>query len=112
MKKKTRHADRSSLCSALFLVQYAPVGDRYLVTRYEREAKTDKGVLLSATAAENQSAGEKLIVGVVRTAPEESDPKITEGSKILFAKYGATETTIEDASVYFVRASEVLAVLE
>mmetsp|Transcript_28316 Transcript_28316/g.59735 ORF Transcript_28316/g.59735 Transcript_28316/m.59735 type:complete len:133 (+) Transcript_28316:67-465(+) len=95
--------------------KYSPCGDRYLVTLYEREAKSDGGILLSATAAENQAAGEKLLVGEIQAVPEAADgapAAVKVGDKVLFAKYGSTETTLEDANVYFVKTSEVLAVVE
>jgi hypothetical protein len=41
------------------LERYSPIGERYLVTKYEREAKTASGLLLSQTAAENQSKGKR-----------------------------------------------------
>merc|ERR1712003_86050 len=43
------------------LEKYSPLGERYLVTKFEREAKTDGGILLAQTAAENQSKGENLL---------------------------------------------------
>ncbi|QDZ18703.1 putative GroES-like chaperonin [Chloropicon primus] len=94
------------------LSKYQTVGDRYLVTLLEREAKTDGGILLSAQAAENQAQGEKLLVGTVQGVPEESSLDVKVGDSILFAKYGATETMLDDRNVYFVRTGEVLAVLE
>merc|ERR1711904_688381 len=58
-------------------------------------AKTDGGILLSASAAENKAAGEKLLIGIVHSVPEaeegSSPAEIKEGDKVLFAKYGATE---------------------
>ena len=68
--------------------------------------------VLSAKAAENQAAGEKLLIGTVHAVPEDTELKVKAGDKILFAKYGATETRLDDADVYFVRSGEVLAVLE
>ena len=100
------------LLDDLFVPQYQTVGDRFLVTLFEREAKTDGGILLSAKAAENQAAGEKLLIGTVHAVPEDTELKVKAGDKILFAKYGATETRLDDADVYFVRSGEVLAVLE
>merc|ERR1712134_172255 len=67
------------------LSKYAPVGGRYLVTRYVEEAKTDGGILLSASAAENKAAGEKLLIGIVHSVPEaeegSSPAEIKEGTK-------------------------------
>ena len=100
------------LLDDLFVPQYQTVGDRFLVTLFEREAKTDGGILLSAKAAENQAAGEKLLIGTVHAVPEDTELKVKAGDKILFAKYGATETRLDGADVYFVRSGEVLAVLE
>ncbi|WZN63943.1 10 kDa chaperonin [Chloropicon roscoffensis] len=94
------------------LAKYQTVGDRFLVTLFEREAKTDGGILLSAKAAENKAAGEKLLIGTVHAVPEDTELKVKAGDKILFAKYGSTETRLDDADVYFVRSGEVLAVLE
>jgi len=98
------------------LEKYSPLGERYLVTKFEREAKTDGGILLAQTAAENQSKGENLLIGLVHGVPDVEDasklPKVKVGDKIIFAKYGASEATVEDMPVFFVKATEVLATVE
>ena len=122
-RKVVSRLGRRLTCSALAeaedlknLMKYAPVGERYLVTKFEREAKTDAGILLAQTAAENQSQGENLLIGQVHAVPEleEGAPtaSVKVGDKILFAKYGCTEATVENTSVYFVKATEVLATIE
>ena len=93
---------------------FKPLQDRVLVRRVESDEKTKGGLIIPDTAKEKPAEGEIVSVGegARKDSGELIAPSVKAGDKILFAKYGATETRLDDADVYFVRSGEVLAVLE
>jgi chaperonin GroES len=92
-----------------------PLGDRLIVRAIEEEQTTASGLVLPDTAKEKPVIGEVLAAGEGKL--DDSGKRIPldvkKGDKILYSKYGGTETkdpkTGEDLLV--LRESDVLAIV-
>jgi chaperonin GroES len=91
-----------------------PLGDRLLVKPLEEEEVTAGGIVLPETAKEKPQKGEVLAVG-----PGSRDDSgnrvpmdVSEGDKVLFAKYGGTEIKINGDKLLILRESDILALIE
>ncbi len=92
-----------------------PLGDRLIVRAIEEEQTTASGLVLPDTAKEKPVIGEVIAAGDGRL--DDSGKRIpldvSKGDKILYSKYGGTETkdpkTGEDLLV--LRESDVLAIV-
>ena len=91
-----------------------PLGDRILVKPLSREETTKSGIVLPDTAKERPQEGTVIAVGSgERLESGELRPlDVTEGQRILFAKYSGTEIKLDNDDYIFLRESDVLAVVE
>ncbi len=91
-----------------------PLGDRLLVKPLEEEEVTAGGIVLPETAKEKPQKGEVLAVGP--GSRDDSGNRIpmdvSEGDKVLFAKYGGTEIKINGDKLLILRESDILALIE
>ncbi|MGB9772976.1 MAG: co-chaperone GroES [Bacteroidota bacterium] len=86
-----------------------PLDDRVLVEIIdEAEERTAGGIIIPDTAKEKPRTG---IVAAVGT-DEDLREKVKEGDKILFAKYGGEEITMNGKEYRIVQRSDILAVFE
>jgi chaperonin GroES len=91
-----------------------PLGDRLLVKPLEEEEVTAGGIVLPETAKEKPQKGKVLAVG-----PGSRDDSgnrvpmdVSEGDKVLFAKYGGTEIKIDGDKLLILRESDILALID
>jgi chaperonin GroES len=99
----------------VLIMPLKPLGDRLIVRAIEEEMTTASGLVLPDTAKEKPVIGEVLAAGEGRI--DDSGKRIPmdvgKGDKILYSKYGGTETkdpkTGEDLLV--LRESDVLAIV-
>lgn len=85
-----------------------PLDDRLLVEPIEEEERTSSGLYIPDTAKEKPRMGKVIAVGT----DEDLREKISEGDKILFAKYGGEEIEMNNAVYKILQRSDVLAVVE
>ena len=85
-----------------------PMDDRVLVEPAEEIEKTVSGLYIPDTAKERPRMGKVIAVGT----DEDLREKIKTGDKILFAKYGGDEITIEGKDLKIIQRSDILAVVE
>ena len=90
-----------------------PVGDRVVVRPAQKEEVTRSGIVIPDTAKEKPQEGTVVAVGTgkLNDKGERSPMEVKEGDRVLFAKYGGTEFTIEGDEVLVLRESDILAVL-
>lgn len=90
-----------------------PVGDRVVVRPAQKEEVTRSGIVIPDTAKEKPQEGTVVAVGTgkLNDKGERSPMEVKEGDRVLFAKYGGTEFTIEGDDVLVLRESDILAVL-
>lgn len=74
-----------------------PLGDRVVVQSSEEETRTAGGIYLPDSAKEKPQEGLVLAVGPGKVTPEgkKIPMNVKVGDKVLFAKYGGTQFTIE-----------------
>ncbi|HEY7892670.1 MAG TPA: co-chaperone GroES [Solirubrobacteraceae bacterium] len=92
-----------------------PLGDRLIVRAVEEEQTTASGIVLPDTAKEKPVIGEVLAVGDGRL--DDNGKRIPldvkAGDKVLYSKYGGTETKDPDTGedLLVLRESDVLAIV-
>ncbi len=91
-----------------------PLHDRVLVKRTESEEKTAGGIILPDSAQEKPQQGEVVAVGKGALKEDGSviPMEIKVGDKILFAKWGGTEITLDGQELLVMKESDILAVFE
>ncbi len=85
-----------------------PIDDRLLIKPIEPESKTSGGIIIPDTAKEKPIMGEVVAVGT----DEELQKLFKVGDKIIFAKYGGEEITIDGQDYRIIQRSDVLAIVE
>ena len=94
-----------------------PLDARVLVKKPEREEKTESGIFLPDTAAEQgQTAlGEVLAVGPGSRNMNTGEPMpmdIEVGDKIIYTKFSATEVEHEGVEYFLVMERDIIAVVD
>jgi chaperonin GroES len=85
-----------------------PIDDRLLIKAVEPESKTSGGIIIPDTAKEKPIIGEVIEIGT----DEELQTLFKVGDKVIFAKYGGEEITIDGKDFRIIQRSDVLAKIE
>lgn len=90
-----------------------PLADRLVVKPLEEEEVTPSGIVLPETAKEKPQKGEVLAVGpgARDEKGERIEPELSEGDKVLFAKYAGTEIKIDGEKYLILKESDILAII-
>jgi chaperonin GroES len=90
-----------------------PLGDRVVIKPLAREEVTKSGLVLPDTAKEKPQQGEVLAVGPGRIldSGERINLDLSEGDRVLFAKYAGTEFKHEEDELLILSEKDVLAVM-
>lgn len=90
-----------------------PIGDRIVVKPAAREETTKGGIVIPDTAKEKPQEGTVIAVGNGRLLDNgtRATPELHEGDRVLFAKYGGTEFTLESEMYLVLRENDILAVI-
>ncbi|MGV6819303.1 MAG: co-chaperone GroES [Parvularcula sp.] len=93
---------------------FRPLHDRVLVRRVEEDTKTAGGIIIPDTAKEKPQQGEIIAVGSgARGDDNEIVPlEVKAGDKVLFAKWGGTEVTIDGEDLLIMKESDLLGILD
>lgn len=83
-----------------------PLGDRVLVKLVEEQERTQSGIYIPDTAKDKPQTGLVVAVG------DGEDVKVTEGQKILFAKFAGTELKIGNEEHLILSSDDILAIVE
>ncbi len=91
-----------------------PLGDRVVVKPMPREEMTKTGIVLPDTAKEKPQEGLVLAVGPGRTLDDGSREAmdVSEGQKVLYAKYAGTEFKVDGDELLIVSQKDILAIVE
>jgi chaperonin GroES len=91
-----------------------PLQDRIVVSRIADVEKTKGGIIIPDTAKEKPMEAKVLAVGNGRILEDGSVRKldIKVGDRVLFAKYGGTEVTLNGEQLLILREDDVLGVVE
>lgn len=82
--------------------------DRVLIEPVEEESKTPSGIIIPDTAKEKPIVGKVLAVGT----DEDLRENIKEGDRVLFAKYGGEDITVDGKDLKIIQRSDILAIIE
>jgi len=90
-----------------------PLADRLVVEPIEREEVTAGGIYVPETAKEKPQEGEVVAVGPGRKDEEGNriPMDVSQGDRVLYARYAGTEVKLEDAKYLILKESDILAIL-
>jgi chaperonin GroES len=91
-----------------------PLGDRVVIQPTPREEMTKSGIVLPDTAKEKPQEGTILAVGPGRIGDDgKREPMdVSEGQKVLYAKYAGTEFKVDQEELLIVSQKDILAIVE
>ena len=94
-----------------------PLGDRVLVKPIDTDelaTKTGSGIIIPDTISkEKPEQGKVLAVGEGRYDDGKLiKPRVKEGDRILFSKYGYDEIKIEDEELFIIKEENILAIIK
>lgn len=94
-----------------------PLGDRVLVKPIDTDelaTKTDSGIIIPDTVSkEKPEQGKVMAVGEGRWDDGKLiKPRVKEGDRILFSKYGYDEIKIEDEELFIIKEENILAIIK
>lgn len=95
--------------------EFKPLGDRVIVEPLEQEEMTAGGIYVPETAKEKPQEGTVLAVGPGRILDngKRAPMEVSEGDRVLFAKYAGTEFTANgNKPVLILNERDILAVVE
>ena len=95
-------------------MKFKPLGDRILVQRIEAEEEMRGGIVIPDTAKEKPQEGMVVAVGDGRVldSGDRVEMAVKAGDRVLFGKYGGTETTIDNVEYLILREDDVLGILQ
>ncbi len=95
-------------------MKFKPLGGRALVKMVEREEKTASGIVLPDTAKEKPQMAEVVSVGEGKLDDNGARVPVgvSEGDRIVFAKYSGTEIKLDDVEYMILDAEDILGVVE
>ena len=93
-------------------VNLTPLHDRVIVKRIEEKETVKGGIIIPDSAKEKPQEGEVIAVGAGKREKGELIPlDVKPGDRVLFGKYGGTETKLDGEEYLILREEEILAKL-
>jgi|SRR5688572_19368907 len=90
-----------------------PLQDRVIVKRVAEEEKTKGGIIIPDTAKEKPIEGEVIAVGPGKIVDgKRIELSVKVGDRVLFGKYGGTETKLDGEERLILREDDILGVIE
>ncbi len=91
-----------------------PLRDKVLIKRIDSPETTKGGIIIPETAAEAPQEGEVVAVGTgyIHDNGQIIPLEVAKGDRVLFAKFGGTEITLDGDDYTILHEGEVLAVIE
>jgi len=94
-------------------MKVVPLGDKVVIKRLESEQTTAGGIVLPDTAQERPQQGRVLSLGDGRLMSNGSrlQHQVSEGDRVLFARYAGTEVEVDGEELLIMNEDEILAVV-
>ena len=91
-----------------------PLGDKVVVKVEEGEEKTSGGIILPDSAKKKPQVGTVIAIGPGRVLDDGSRAamSVKKGQKVVFAKYGGTEVTVDDEELIILDEDSIFAIQE
>ncbi len=86
-------------------MQVQPLGDRVLIKLVSEQERTQSGIYIPDTAKDKPQTGLVVAVG------DSEDIKVSNGQKVLFAKFAGTEIKIGNEEHLILSSDDILAVV-
>ena len=88
-----------------------PLDDRVVIDPLEAEGTTSGGIVLPDAAKEKPQQGKVIALGPGKLleSGKRGEMSVKKGDKVLFAKYGGTDVTIDGKELKIMRESDILA---
>ncbi len=95
-------------------IKLRPLGDKVVVQPIQRDETTKSGIVLPDTAKEKPQEGMIVAVGSGRVldSGERQKLEVSEGQKVLYAKYAGTEIKHDGEDYLILSEKDILAVLD
>lgn len=95
-------------------MRVVPIGDKVVVKRLPREAKTIGGIVLPDAAQEKPTQGRVLSVGDGRLLADgtRASVQVSEGDRVILSPWAGTEIKVADEDLLIVSEEDILAVLD
>lgn len=89
-----------------------PIGDRVIIKPEPEEIKTKSGIVLPDSAKEKPSEGTVIAVGTGRILDngQKVPLEVKVGDKVIYSKYGGTETKIDNEEYIILSERDILAI--
>jgi len=96
------------------MAHIAPLHDRILIKRTEKEEKTASGIIIPSTAQEKTHWGTVLATGPGRTDNNGTLHPISvkAGDLVVFAKFTGTEFKFQDQELLILKEDDILGVVQ
>jgi chaperonin GroES len=90
-----------------------PLGDKVVVEPLESEDKSPGGIILPDTAKKKPQEGVVLAVGPGKVLDDgkRGEMAVKKGDKVLFAKYGGTEVTVDGKELMILDQDSIYAIV-
>lgn len=90
-----------------------PLGDRIIIELVEAVEKTLSGIVLPDSAQEKPQEGKVIAVGTGRVLEngQRVELEVSEGDRVIFAKYSGTDVKYEGTEYLILRETDVLAII-
>ncbi len=94
-----------------------PLGDRVLVKPIDTDelaTKTDSGIIIPDTVSkEKPEQGKVMAIGEGHWDDGKLiKPRVKEGDRVLFSKYGYDEVKIDDEELFIIKEENILAIIK
>ena len=91
-----------------------PLADKVVIEPIEEEEKSPGGIIIPDTAKEKPHEGVVLAVGPGRVLEDgsRSEMAVKKGDKVIYAKYGGTEITVDGKDLMILDQDSIYAVKE
>lgn len=86
-------------------MKFKPLGKRVLIERVEETNTTATGIIIPDNAKEKPLSGKVIAVS-------KEVEGVEEGDKVVFAKYGGTEITLDDKKYLVLNIDDVLGIIK
>ncbi len=90
-----------------------PLADRVIVEPLEKDEITASGIYLPETAKEKPQEGRVLATGPGRVddSGKRQKMEVSEGDKVIFAKYSGTEVKVDEKKLLILSEKDILAIV-
>lgn len=91
-----------------------PLADKVVIEPLEEESKSPGGIILPDTAKKKPQGGVVVAVGPGKVLDDGSRGKmaVKPGDKVIYAKYGGTEVTVEGKEYMILDQESIYAIVE